>query len=116
MNLICAAEFIAKTDFAGVAICMHDSSADDCCAILPATKTRKMHTSRRDAFRAINDTAIARINYKTKEIKPLTEFINTQSRFSHLKKEENKHIVEELQADVKKEWEDLLKKEELTKQ
>ena len=56
------------------------------------------------------------INYKPKEIKPLTEFINTQSRFSHLKKEENKHIVEELQADVKKEWEDLLKKEELTKQ
>ena len=68
MNLICAAEFIAKTDFAGVAICMHDSSADDCCAILPATKTRKMHTSRRDAFKAINDTAIARINYRTKEI------------------------------------------------
>ncbi|MBI2530193.1 MAG: Glu-tRNA(Gln) amidotransferase subunit GatD, partial [Candidatus Diapherotrites archaeon] len=68
MNLLCAAEFIAKTDFVGVAICMHDASDDGCCAILPATKTRKMHTSRRDAFRAINDTAIARINYKTKEI------------------------------------------------
>jgi len=68
MNLICAAEFIAKTDFAGVAICMHDSSADDSCAILPATKTRKMHTSRRDAFKPINDTAIAQVNYKTKEI------------------------------------------------
>ena len=68
MNLICAAEFIAKTDFAGVAICMHDASDDGCCAILPATKTRKMHTSRRDAFKAINDTAIARVNYKTREI------------------------------------------------
>src|SRR3989344_3385740 len=67
-NLICAAEFIAKTDFAGVAICMHDSSDDGCCAILPAAKTRKMHTSRRDAFKAINDTAIARVNYKTGEI------------------------------------------------
>ncbi len=68
MNLICAAEFIAKTDFVGVALCMHGSSADDSCAILPATKTRKMHTSRRDAFRAINDTAIAKVNYKTGEI------------------------------------------------
>ena len=68
MNLLCAAEFIAKTDFAGVAICMHDSSDDGCCAILPAAKTRKMHTSRRDAFKAINDTAIAKVNYKTKEI------------------------------------------------
>ncbi len=68
MNLLCAAEFIAKTDFAGVAICMHDASADGSCAILPATKTRKMHTSRRDAFKAINDTAIAKVNYKTREI------------------------------------------------
>lgn len=54
------------------------------------------------------------VNYKPKEIKPLTEFINTQNRFSHLKKEENKHIIEELQAQVKKDWEELLKKEALT--
>ena len=54
------------------------------------------------------------INYKPKEIKPLTEFINTQNRFAHLKKEENKGLVEELQAQVKKDWEDLLKKEALT--
>lgn len=73
MNLICATEFIIKSNFAGVAICMHNSSNDDNCAILPATKTRKMHTSRRDAFKAINDTPIALINYKTKEIKFLKE-------------------------------------------
>ncbi len=68
MNLICAAEFIAKTDFAGVAICMHESIADNNCLILPACKTRKMHTSRRDAFKVINDKAIARVNYETREI------------------------------------------------
>ncbi|MFH1211813.1 MAG: Glu-tRNA(Gln) amidotransferase subunit GatD [Candidatus Woesearchaeota archaeon] len=67
-NLICAAEFIAKTDFAGVAICMHEHSSDENCVILPACKARKLHTSRRDAFRTVNDTAIARINYKTKKI------------------------------------------------
>ncbi len=68
MNLVCAAEFIKKTDFAGVAICMHEGTADEWCAILPATKTRKLHTSRRDAFRPVNDTAIARVNYKTHEV------------------------------------------------
>jgi len=74
MNIICAANFIAKTDFTGVAICMHETINDNSCAILPGTKTRKMHSSRRDAFKAINDTPIARINYKTKKItilKPL---------------------------------------------
>jgi glutamyl-tRNA(Gln) amidotransferase subunit D len=69
MNLISAAKFITKTDFAGIAICMHDSSNDDKCAILPACKTKKMHTSRRDAFKPINDTLIAKIDFRTGEIK-----------------------------------------------
>jgi glutamyl-tRNA(Gln) amidotransferase subunit D len=68
MNLICAAEFIAKTDFSGVAICMHDHSDDSVCAILPATKTRKLHSSRRDAFRAVNAKALAHIDFKTRKI------------------------------------------------
>jgi glutamyl-tRNA(Gln) amidotransferase subunit D len=68
MNLICAARFIAKTDFGGVAVCMHDSSSDDNCAILPPCKTRKLHTSRRDAFKAVNDTPVAKVNYKSGEI------------------------------------------------
>jgi len=68
MNLVCAAEFIAKTDFKGVAICMHESTGDNNCAIMPATKTRKLHTSRRDAFKPVNDTIIARIDYDTRKI------------------------------------------------
>ncbi|MDP6139373.1 MAG: asparaginase domain-containing protein, partial [Candidatus Woesearchaeota archaeon] len=31
MNLVCASEFIAKTDFIGVAICMHESTGDNNC-------------------------------------------------------------------------------------
>lgn len=62
MNLICAANFIVETDFGGVAICMHDSSNDEMCAILPGCKTYKLHSSRRDAFRAVNDTVIARVD------------------------------------------------------
>ena len=68
MNLICAAEFITKTNFAGVATCMHHSTHDTTCAIIRGTKVRKMHTSRRDAFKAINDKPIALVDYKTRSI------------------------------------------------
>ena len=72
-NLICAAKFIAKTDFRGVAICMHEGMDDESCLILPAVKTRKMHTSRRDAFKAVNTRPIARIDYKTGKITYLSK-------------------------------------------
>jgi len=85
MNLICATEFISKTDFVGVGICMHESSADDNCVILSGTKSRKMHSSRRDTFKPINDVPIARINFETRKIDYLKE--------NYSKKEENKHLI-----------------------
>ena len=93
MNLDCAAEFILKSDFAGVAICMHNSSSDDKCAILPACKTRKMHSSRRDAFKAVNDTPIALVDYKTKQIEFLKKDYNRKNpnkKFRVLDKMEDK--------------------------
>ncbi|MDD4250921.1 MAG: Glu-tRNA(Gln) amidotransferase subunit GatD [Candidatus ainarchaeum sp.] len=77
MNLICASEFIVKSDFKGVAICMHDSTNDDYCAILPATKTRKLHTSRRDAFKPVNDLPIAIVDYKKREV----QLIKKENKF-----------------------------------
>ncbi len=64
MNLICAAQFIVKSDFAGVCVCMHEKSSDDFCSILPACKVRKMHASRRDAFKAVNSVPIAKADVK----------------------------------------------------
>ncbi len=80
MNLICAANFIAKSDFAGVALCMHHSSSDEKCAILPGCKTRKLHTSRRDAFKPVNDTPIALVDYNSNEIKFLKKDYARKSR------------------------------------
>ncbi len=85
MNLICAAEFIVKTDFAGVALCMHESTSDRSCAILPAAKTRKLHCSRRDAFKPVNDTIIARVDYESRKI----EFIKKE----YQKKDKNISIT-----------------------
>jgi glutamyl-tRNA(Gln) amidotransferase subunit D len=47
---------------------MHSASSDNECAILPACKTKKLHSSRRDAFKVVNDDIIAKINYKTRKI------------------------------------------------
>ncbi|MEK6947995.1 MAG: Glu-tRNA(Gln) amidotransferase subunit GatD [Nanoarchaeota archaeon] len=73
LNLICAAQFIAKTEYNEVAICMHGKSSDENCYILPATKTRKMHSSRRDAFKAINSKPIAEVT-KTGNVKFLEHY------------------------------------------
>lgn len=93
MNLICASAFISSTDFKGVAVCMHEETSDTSCLILPATKTRKMHTSRRDAFKSVNDTAIARVNYDTKDIELFKEFDSKKRNFQVLDKFEEKVAI-----------------------
>lgn len=81
-NLLCATKFILETHFQGVAICMHETVENDTCAILPATRTRKMHSSRRDAFRAINDKAFATISYPQLTITKHKEYPTTKNPFS----------------------------------
>jgi len=73
MNLISAAHFIANSEYSGVAVCMHSSSSDDLCNILPPCKIRKMHTSRRDAFKTVNANPIATVS-KSGEVKFLSKY------------------------------------------
>jgi len=68
MNLICAATFIANTDLAEVVICMHENTDDNTCVILQGTKCRKMHSSRRDAFKPINSLPFAKISFESRKI------------------------------------------------
>jgi pyruvate ferredoxin oxidoreductase beta subunit len=51
-----------------------------------------------------------KLNYRPKEKLPIEEFLKPQGRFRHLFREENKHIIEELQAEVDRRWEALLKR------
>ncbi len=60
LNLYCAAK-AALSDMAEVMLVGHANSSDDFCYALQANKTRKMHTSRRDTFRPINSSPIAKI-------------------------------------------------------
>ncbi len=63
VNLACAINFIANTDFSGVSICMHGSMSDDYCLIHDGTHVRKMHSSRRDTFKSINVLPYAKVHY-----------------------------------------------------
>jgi pyruvate ferredoxin oxidoreductase beta subunit len=51
-----------------------------------------------------------KINYKPKEKLPITDWIKSQGRFAHLFREENNPIIDELQREVDRKWEDLLAK------
>jgi glutamyl-tRNA(Gln) amidotransferase subunit D len=70
-NLIGAVQAAAKAPFAEVVIAMHETVSDTAIIINRGTKVRKCHTSRRDTFKPVNATPIARI--KDQEIIMLTE-------------------------------------------
>jgi len=54
-----AAVRVALSGIPGVLVVGHASSNDTVCHVLRGTTVRKMHASRRDAFRPINDTPVA---------------------------------------------------------
>lgn len=86
LNLISAAFFIAANKkFAEVAVCMHENTEDENCIILPGTKCRKMHSSRRDAFQAINTEPWARVDYEKKQANYLRTGFNKTSNTKKLK-------------------------------
>ncbi len=60
LNLKCAA-LMAISDVAEVMVVGHGSTNDDFCYALYGTKVRKLHTSRRDAFRPVNESPIAKV-------------------------------------------------------
>jgi pyruvate ferredoxin oxidoreductase beta subunit len=51
-----------------------------------------------------------KLTYRPKEKLPIEDFLRPQGRFRHLFREENKHIIEELQAEVDRKWQQLLKR------
>jgi glutamyl-tRNA(Gln) amidotransferase subunit D len=67
MNAICAAA-TATSDLGEVAVVMHATTSDDTCAIHRGTRVRKMHTSRRDAFRSVGLPAIGSVAYPSRTV------------------------------------------------
>jgi glutamyl-tRNA(Gln) amidotransferase subunit D len=70
-NLITAVQAATRGPFAEVGLAMHETVSDTAIALHRGTKVRKCHTSRRDAFKPVNATPIARV--KDQEIIMLTD-------------------------------------------
>ncbi|HJJ51278.1 MAG TPA: Glu-tRNA(Gln) amidotransferase subunit GatD, partial [Methanocorpusculum sp.] len=62
MNVICSAK-AAVSDLGEVVICMHGTQSDTTCALHRATRARKNHTSRRDAFQSIGREPVGGVEY-----------------------------------------------------
>ena len=66
LNLQCSA-LAAVSDIAEVMLVGHATENDDFCYAMKGTKVKKQHTSRRDAFRMVNDLPFAKISSETIE-------------------------------------------------
>ncbi|MFH1376626.1 MAG: Glu-tRNA(Gln) amidotransferase subunit GatD [Candidatus Woesearchaeota archaeon] len=97
VNLICACQFIANSNFAEVGICMHKNMNDNACYILPGLKTKKLHTSRRDAFKSVNDRPIAEVDINGK-----ISYLNTKFKKRSKDKLELKLINDKLKIGILK--------------
>ncbi len=60
LNMLCAAIVAGHSNIAEVVAVGHGSESDDFCLINRGTKVRKMHSSRRDSFRPINELPIGK--------------------------------------------------------
>ncbi len=85
LNLQCA----GYASISNIAECMlvgHATSSDNFCYAIRGTKVRKMHTSRRDTFRAINDAPLAKISADGK-----LEILNK----NYKKRDDNRQVNED---------------------
>ncbi|MBB6067015.1 Glu-tRNA(Gln) amidotransferase subunit GatD [Methanococcus maripaludis] len=67
LNIIAAVK-AATEPIKGVYVLMHGETGDTVCQLHEGTKVRKLHSSRRDAFKSVNETPIAEINPFTKKV------------------------------------------------
>jgi len=61
-NILFAATLAGYENFAEVVVCMHGGTSDSYNLIHRATRCRKMHSSRRDTFRTLDDIPLGKID------------------------------------------------------
>jgi glutamyl-tRNA(Gln) amidotransferase subunit D len=98
LNIISAAKFIVDQNnredkFTGIFVAMHSSSSDSACEIFHGLNLKKLHTSRRDAFKQINNLPVAKylfdkdklVYYDAVDDKDLSPVFEPSFLNSHLK-------------------------------
>ena len=67
-NLLGAVKFITESKRGGVFVSMHSASGDNEIDIIAGTRARKMHSSKRDAFKSINLEPVAKVVFDLRNI------------------------------------------------
>jgi glutamyl-tRNA(Gln) amidotransferase subunit D len=79
MNAVCAAA-AATGDLGEVVVVMHATTNDDTCDIHRGTRVRKMHSSRRDAFRSLGFVPVGEVEYPSRKITLTKEAVRRGTR------------------------------------
>jgi pyruvate ferredoxin oxidoreductase beta subunit len=56
------------------------------------------------------ENGVWRLNFKPKELKPITEWLSLQGRFKHLFKPDKEHLLKSWQERINRDWQELLKR------
>ena len=78
LNMLGAVLVASRAPFAEVVVVMHESISDENLVVIRGTKARKCHTSRRDAFKPVNDAPLARV-LKGRELVVLAKDLRPRS-------------------------------------
>tara|TARA_Y100000310_G_C20601008_1_gene773023 strand:- start:184 stop:1491 length:1308 start_codon:yes stop_codon:yes gene_type:complete len=100
LNLKCSA-LVAISEMAEVMLVGHATTNDDFCYAMPGTKVRKLHSSRRDAFKIINAKPFAKISLDNNENSGVIEIIKEYNKRDNKKKVKLDAVFEEKVALVK---------------
>jgi glutamyl-tRNA(Gln) amidotransferase subunit D len=92
MNAVCAAA-AATSDLGEVVVVMHATTNDDTCAIHRGTRVRKMHTSRRDAFRSLGIAPIGTVEYPSRKVTLTQEAVRRGKRIPALRDKLDPHCA-----------------------
>lgn len=95
MNLICGSYIAGHSDIGEAVIVMHGEMSDTYCNVLRGTKVRKMHSTRRDTFRPVNTSPLARV-YMNGKIEKMSDYRvrnNNNEVFADIELEERTAII-----------------------
>jgi len=56
------------------------------------------------------------VNYKPKKKRPVEDWLKEQGRFRHLFEPKNRHVIQDVQVEVDRRWEELLRREKETQE
>ncbi|MEM4717377.1 MAG: Glu-tRNA(Gln) amidotransferase subunit GatD [Desulfurococcaceae archaeon] len=79
-NLLAGFITASKAPFAESVVVMHGDLSDKFNTVHRGVKTRKMHTSRRDAFQSINDKPLALVDVVNKELRLIGNIVEYRGR------------------------------------